>query len=724
MPAAPTIGQTQSRAASDGEIDLGRVGRALWRRKGWVVVPTLLAAVAAAFVSGQIVPKFKSQALILVEAGETPYTRPADGGQSGGAAADELAVQSQVQLLLSRDLAVSVVRDLGLADKPEFVEEEGPSGIAGLLTLLGIGSRDDLASREEKALQSYIRNLTVSAVPVSRVISVEFASEDPNLAAEATNAIAERYLQMQQSAKQAATQRASTWLNDQIGDMSRRVAEAEARVEKYRADNNLFTGANNSTLPAQQLNDLNSALTQALGQQSEAEAKAAAVRRAITSGRPAESLDLVNSEQIRRLADQRGSLAAAMAREARTFLPGHPRMQQLNAQLASIDAQIRDEGGKLARAFENEAKLAEGRVANIRATLDTQKTAAGAASEQEVQLRALEREARAQRDLLEQFLTRYRDATARQQLESTPADARIISRAAPAVTPYTPQPLAIIAFSSIAMLLLAVIVVALIEFLSQSMSTSPMHPEPAGRSRKRLNADSAGAAPVDPQNTGNAGQPRVSALTGSPDMEIEAADMRMLSELAAHLAATPKGEGALNILAIAASSKLDVGGIALSLARSLANGGRKPIVVDAGGESERFGEALGMAAVSGLGELAAGDASFSQAIQRDKASSVHLIARGKADPLDSANISRIGLIFDALGLTYDFVIVVGPSAERNDRMKALAKHTGAAILVARDAGDTATTAIHNELLAAGLSDIIVLVAENHPVMRPGNTTGA
>src|SRR5690606_3417594 len=81
-------------------------------------------------------------------------------------------------------------------------------------------------------------------------------------------------------------------------------------------------------------------------------------------------------------------------------------------------------------------------------------------------------------------------------------------------------------------------------------------------------------------------------VKGTPlteQVDIEAADMRMLGELAAHLATMPKGaDGALDILTVAAASEVDPGGAALSLARALSGAGRKAIVVDAGSGSREF----------------------------------------------------------------------------------------------------------------------------------------
>ncbi len=63
------------------------------------------------------------------------------------------------------------------------------------------------------------------------------------------------------------------------------------------------------------------------------------------------------------------------------------------------------------------------------ASLDQSKKQASSSNSQDVQLRALEREAKAQRDLLEAYLAKYREATARENIEAALTDGRIISRA-------------------------------------------------------------------------------------------------------------------------------------------------------------------------------------------------------------------------------------------------------------------------------------------------------
>jgi hypothetical protein len=122
-------------------------------------------------------------------------------------------------------------------------------------------------------------------------------------------------------------------------------------------------------------------------------------------GRIDRGLDIVVRARIRTgVLKQRGTLRAQLAEQSSQLLDGHPRIKELKAQIGDLDKQIRAEAEKLVRTLENEARIAGARVDASSANLDMVKRQAASTNEQDVQLRALEREAKAQRDLLESYL--------------------------------------------------------------------------------------------------------------------------------------------------------------------------------------------------------------------------------------------------------------------------------------------------------------------------------
>src|SRR6185437_14796581 len=123
-----------------GDLDLRVIWQTLKRKKRWVIIPTLLAFGLALAVVNLITPRYKSEARILIDGRENIFLRPNGERNEERGALDPEAVTSQVQLVLSRDLAREVIKKNKLAENPEFDPVlRGVSPVKALLGLLGIG---------------------------------------------------------------------------------------------------------------------------------------------------------------------------------------------------------------------------------------------------------------------------------------------------------------------------------------------------------------------------------------------------------------------------------------------------------------------------------------------------------------------------------------------------------------------------------------------------------
>src|ERR1700688_3170607 len=452
---APITGKPAA-ASESGDLDLRTLGQALARNRGWFIVPTVLAAVLSMATVNLVTPRYKSEARILIDGRENIFLRPNGERSEERNALDAEAVTGQVQLLLSRDLARDIIRKNKLAERPEFDPVlQGISPVKSLLALFGIGRDPFSLTPEERVLEAYFDRFTAYAVDKSRVIVIEFQSRDPELAARVANSIAEGYLVLQQGARQDQAKSASQWLSGEIDSLRKKVADAESRVEDFRSKSSLFVGTNNTTLSNQQMGELNTQLNNARALKSDAESKARLIREMLQSGKPIEASEVLNSELTRRLSEQRVTLRAQLAEQSSTLLDNHPRIKELKAQLADLDHQIRDEAAKISRSLDSDARIAAGRVESLSASLEQLKKQATSTNGNDVQLRALEREAKAQRDLLESYLAKYREATTRENIDAAPADGRIISRASVSNTPAYPKKLPIVLIATLATLMLS-----------------------------------------------------------------------------------------------------------------------------------------------------------------------------------------------------------------------------------------------------------------------------
>src|ERR1700680_4869482 len=211
-----------------GDLDLRVLGQALMRKQSWIIVPTLLAAALSITAVNLVTPRYKSEARILIDGRENVFLRPNGERNEDRTSLDAEAVTSQVQLLLSRDLAREIIRQNRLAELPEFDPVLlGLSPVKSLLALFGIGRDPFSLTPEERVLDAYFDRFTAYAVDKSRVVVIEFQSLDPDLAARVANSIAEGYLVLQQGARQAQAKSASQWLAGGIESLRKKGADGE-----------------------------------------------------------------------------------------------------------------------------------------------------------------------------------------------------------------------------------------------------------------------------------------------------------------------------------------------------------------------------------------------------------------------------------------------------------------------------------------------------------------
>ena len=357
---------------------VGGLLSALWRNRFWVMAPVLAATVVTYLVLSVLTPQYKSTANVLIENQETAFTRPSNTSSRVQDLLDTETIRSQVQLMISADLSREIVKQLGLEDRAEFSPALGNiSALSGLLARVGLGRDPKSMTDYERILDRHYSNLTVFPVRDSRVITIEFVSVDRQLAAKGANAVADGYIAMQKSAKQNTTREPSGWLSGQIDTLREKVATAEHKVEAIRSEHGLHEvlrgSENGSTIDTQQLSELSTQLTHARSHRPDAQARARRIRESLSSGGIAQAAEVFNSQLIQRLQERQVCLQAQIAELSSTLSPRHPRMKEMNAQLADLRQQIRAEAEKIAYGLENEARVAAEREEQLGASLEALK---------------------------------------------------------------------------------------------------------------------------------------------------------------------------------------------------------------------------------------------------------------------------------------------------------------------------------------------------------------
>lgn len=424
--------------AEDMRMDVGALVAAVLSRGLRIVLVTALLLVATAAVLLFMPKTYESSASLLVEARDNIYTRAAmEAPTSGSSVNTEALMSSQIELIKSRDLLLEVVDSQNLRSVPEF-SNAGFSPIGFVMRLIGRGP--EARSVDETVLGNLADRMTVIRERDSAVISIFVRSTDAELAARVANAIAAAHVKRRGAQSLTDTADATVWLQEEIDKLRPKVSAAETAVANYKVDNDLFVGANSVPVTDQQLTVVSTQIAEAQQRKNDAEARAQVIRGLLASGQSLDGVnDVRNSVVIQSLLQTKANLQADLAQKSTTLLANHPTIKALKAQIGELGKQIVAEADRVADSLVAEAKVEADLEQRLRDDLTRAKLTAGDATKGNVTLDSLEREAKAQRDLLENYLAKYSDAVSRTASNSALPDVRIVSEAAPSAEPASPK---------------------------------------------------------------------------------------------------------------------------------------------------------------------------------------------------------------------------------------------------------------------------------------------
>ena len=712
----------RDRVAGPSSVGLSEAFALVKARWRFVAVPTVAVLIASVAFVQVVTPRYTGESKVLLESRDSAFTRPNQDRTDPAQLFDEQAVASQVQLATSRDVAREAIRRLGLVGNAEFdplVDGLGP--LKRVMMMVGLAPNPLDRPPEERVMERFYDRFAVFPAGKSRILTFEFRSKDPELAARGANVASELYLASLETAKLDSARSASTWLGGNIDGLRTKVAEAEAKVEAFRARSGLFAGGGTVNLPmgAQQLSELSTQLSQARTAQADAAAKARLIKSMIKDGRAFEIPDVANNELIRRLVEQRITLRAQIALEARTLLPGHPRMKELNAQISDLETQVKGAADRVARTLENDSTIAGARIETLQAAIDAQKGVVVRSNGSEVELRALEREAKAQRDQLESYLARYREASARDAATAVPADARIVQKAAVPELPSFPKKVPTVLLAT-----LAALVISSGLLVGRRLLAAPEEAEfepvaaPAPRRRPVIGpmeaafgavvaapaAAAASPTPAPPAYVPPAFVPPAfsaeAPLRGGLDLDRSQADYD-LAALVERLRAMPSADGGGRRILVAGTGAETLGDLAPRLAEALARDARV-LVMTLDGDPQG----------PGLTDLVAGESGFAEVIAPVPGSGLHRVLRGDRDPrvlIDEPQAMEIAL--DALDRTYEWVICRLDEAGALNGHELVAMMAAAmdAVVIASNAAadDPDLVALYAAASRAGAPEVIV-----------------
>src|SRR5262249_16995066 len=345
------------------------------------------------------------------------------------------ALESQIELAKSEAVALSVIRDLRLAEDPEFVRsEDGPGGVLGIISHFSSSIKPSKTLSEIEATHVALgvlsNNLTVNRVGGSYILSIKYRSLKPDRAMQIVNAIAEAYIAEQVKTKYQSTRRATEWLQGKIEELNQKRALADRAVLDFKQEHNMIA-ADGKLLNEQQVVELNSQLAIARKQTSEAKARLNRIDDVIRDNEKNASAtdvaDYHSNPVITQLRTRYLELVDLEARYSRKYGTDHMSVVNLQDRISGLRRSISEELKKIQESHLGDYEIAKQQEQDLEKRLAEAVSQSRTVNKAQVALRELESSAQSLRTMHDLFVQRYTESL---QQQSFPiSEARILAPA-------------------------------------------------------------------------------------------------------------------------------------------------------------------------------------------------------------------------------------------------------------------------------------------------------
>jgi capsular exopolysaccharide synthesis family protein len=341
------------------EVHLSHYWNIVYKR--WRVAVSILAAVMlATFLFSYFSrPLYRSTATIQIER-ENPNQLTVED-LFGIAGTDQEFLQTQYELLKSRDLAARVIQEWRLLEDPDFY----PPGIKGKSAEEVKRIRDSMVG----AIQG--GSLVIEPVRNTSLVNVSYITTSARLAQRVADGVAESFMRRNTDQKYESVRQASEFLDRQIAQVQEDIEAIRRAVQQYGETKGIISANDASNIVVQRLTKINADL----GTAQNAYFEKQAAFDTITRSNP--ETVAKNDQLVVQLNQEISRLEREYAQKLTTFLPQHPEMQHLRETIEktkqSRTQAVLDSYGKVREAARNDMNSAAAQVSAMQSSLENQK---------------------------------------------------------------------------------------------------------------------------------------------------------------------------------------------------------------------------------------------------------------------------------------------------------------------------------------------------------------
>lgn len=430
-------------------IDLLHYWHVFRRHMYKIVALSSVVTVVAVLVAMSMTPIYKATSTLLIESEEAKIVSIEEVYGLSGQNSEYL--QTQFEILKSRELAKRVAVSLNLLSNPEFnpYHPANKKGFSLKEKIFGPSSDPSDEVKQHATVDRFWNSITISPIRKTQLVKISVESRSPELASKAANEVARAYVESQMEARVGMTQQAANWLSDRLGGLKEKLDESERRLQEYRDKNNLVDVKGVDTLVAKELDEITKRLVEAKAKRLEAESVYQQLKSVGSysydnlSGLPV----ILNDSLVSRMRENETKAELKLSELSKRYGPLHPKLIAAVSDLDAARDAVLTQMKRIASGIEKEFNSAKRKERSLDRSMKEKIGDVRDINKVEFTLNGYVREVNANRTLYETFFNRIRETTETGDLQT--ANARVTDPAVVPKIPIKPKKKIIIALAAI-----------------------------------------------------------------------------------------------------------------------------------------------------------------------------------------------------------------------------------------------------------------------------------
>lgn len=640
------------------------------KKRRWIVIAAALLGLVYGVYKAKTQPRLYSAfGQIQVRSGSSNQFR-LDAASMVGDTDTASKMLTEIQIIKSDSLMLTVAREMDLANNPDFLDEKGPVAHRDL---------DDPAVRQATVgrLQG---NLNVVLVPKTEIVNISYSSLNSKLAADIVNKVISTYIQRNYETRFASTQRVSKWLSSQLDDLKQQVETSQEQMMDLQRRLGILGFDPSHNQIATSLEDLSKAAGDAKLARIIAES-----RYRVLSGMDPDSMESsidtgpgAAPAELTQLRTELSGAKASYAQMEATLGPNHPQSKSLKAQIVELSNEVSKEQDRLLLQAKENYVVARANENQTDAALEQQKADAYKLRDDLIEYTLRQREYEANRTLYEGLLQKLRTAGVEAGLESMEID--IVDQALPAAHPTLRSSSKIVLVGGIFGLIGGIIIAFVMDSLDTGLRTI-------------AEVESVTELPslaVIPRARRTSVEQGTSLTTAEQNLIVLSQSKSQFAEsfraLRTSLLLSTAGHPPKFILLTSATPSEGKTTLSTNLACILAQGDARVLLIDADLRRPSVHHRFGMSGKVGLTTVLTGAATVESAVQNVKeVPNLDVLAAGPMPPFPTEMISSQAMdsLLQHCGEIYTHVLIDTPPILSVTDGVILARHSDAVVLVVR-----------------------------------------